>query len=237
MNIVLLGHDDYASLWSLNHLLNAAPQHHYSVFVSGALKAGSDTPQSLAELAAHDRSLVDTFLEQSDIAESLLQRSELPAPNSDEGLATLTGCEPDLIVSIRYRRILKDDAIATSRLGVLNLHSGILPDYRGVMATFWAMLAGEDEIGTTLHRITDAGIDAGPVIEINRQPSRLDASYMDNLLSLYGPGCNAMLYAIETLNDGYEPGVLKRNHGDGAYYSTPEQQDLDAFLARGLKLF
>ena len=49
-----------------------------------------------------------------------------------------------------YRRILKAAAIQIPRHGVLNLHSGLLPAYKGLMATFWATLNGEEEIGCTL---------------------------------------------------------------------------------------
>jgi methionyl-tRNA formyltransferase len=112
---------------------------------------------------------------------------------------------PDLIVSIRYRRILKDAVIAIPRLGVLNLHSGVLPDYKGVMATFWAMLQNEEMIGATLHRIVDSGIDTGPVIGTRPVPADYGSSYLANVLRLYGPGCDMIVEAIQALETGKEP--------------------------------
>jgi methionyl-tRNA formyltransferase len=86
---------------------------------------------------------------------------ELAAINRDDGFEFVRSFAPDLIVSIRFGQIFRPPLIALPRLGIINLHSGILPDYRGILATFWAMLHGETEIGCTLHYVTDAGIDTG----------------------------------------------------------------------------
>jgi len=52
--------------------------------------------------------------------------------------------------------IIREPVIAHSQYGYINLHSGLLPDYRGVMASFRAMVNGDAEIGSTLHYIQDA---------------------------------------------------------------------------------
>jgi methionyl-tRNA formyltransferase len=236
MNIILLGHHDIASLYALDRILRRAPQHDYSVFLSGPLSKSAALPQSLAELEAIDRELCRGFLACADTSRRLKSPAELPSPNSAGGLAQLASGTPDLIVSIRYRRILREAAIAIPRHGVLNLHSAILPDYRGVMATFWAMLAAENEIGTTLHRIVDAGIDTGPILAISRQPARMDWSYLANVLSLYGAGCDATLAAIDSIAKGIEPVCLEQSRESGAYFSVPTSSDLARFHARGLCL-
>jgi methionyl-tRNA formyltransferase len=98
--------------------------------------------------------------------------------NSAEGLLILRKMQPDLILSVRYGVILKNEAIRTARLGVLNLHSGLLPNYRGVMTTFWAMLNGETTIGTTLHYINDANIDAGDIVDTTTIKADSSRSYL-----------------------------------------------------------
>jgi methionyl-tRNA formyltransferase len=193
-------------------------------------------PEALQKLAATDRTLSNRFLEDTRASSTLKNARDLPAPNSVDGLALLRASDPDLFVSIRYRRILKDAAIAIPRHGVLNLHSGILPDYRGVMATFWAMLHGEAEIGSTLHRIVDSGIDTGPVIRISRQPLLAGDSYLANVLSLYQPGCDAILAAIAAIGSGDEPVASQQKTGDGRYFSTPKEDDLALFFRQGGQL-
>lgn len=236
MRITLLGHYDLASLYAMNRILAGAPDHQYAVFLSGAAETSVVPPEPLQELAAIDSELSERFLQERRTSTILRESQDLPAPDHADGLSALRTTDPDLIVSLRYRRILKSDAIAVPRHGVLNLHSGILPDYRGVMATFWAMLNGETEIGSTLHRITDAGIDTGPVMKISRQPVLADRSYLANVLSLYKPGCDAVLAAIETIGNGDEPPSIEQNAGVGQYLSTPEKADLDQFLGLRLQL-
>lgn len=234
MKIVLLGHEDAPSLLATGRVLRALRDHRFEVFVSGPLPPGAPPHPALRELAEHDRRLAARILETADPV--LRAREPLPAPNSGEGLERLRAAEPELIVSIRYRRILRADAISVPACGVLNLHSGILPDYRGVMATFWAMLAGENAIGSTLHWITDAGLDTGPVIDVCRQPRDPAASYLDNVLGLYGPGCDRLVRAIRVVASGRpEPGH-PQPPGTGRYYSAPDAPAVAAFLAKGLNL-
>jgi methionyl-tRNA formyltransferase len=59
--------------------------------------------------------------------------------NSPEVINGLKELAPALIVSIRFGGILKEKVINIPTKGIINLHSGILPRYKGVMATFWAM--------------------------------------------------------------------------------------------------
>lgn len=236
MRITLLGHNDLASLYAMNRILSGAPHHQYAIFLSGAQDTTTSPPASLQKLAAIDGDLSARFLQGRQTSTILRESRDLPAPNHTDGLAALGATDPDLIVSIRYRRILKGPAIAIPRHGVLNLHSGILPDYRGVMASFWAMLNGETEIGSTLHRITDDGIDTGPVITISRQVLLPERSYLANVLSLYRPGCDAALAAIALLGNGVEPQANPQNVGAGRYFSTPAITDLERFLGQGLVL-
>jgi methionyl-tRNA formyltransferase len=233
MKISLMGHFDLPSLTALNRIVSGAPNHAYSIFLSGAQASTKDVPEALQLLAAIDRSLSKRFLEDGQTSPILKKTKDLPAPNSAEGLELLRSADPDLIVSIRYRRILKEAAIAIPKNGVLNLHSGILPDYRGVMATFWAMLNGEREIGCTLHRIVDSGIDTGPIINIARQPLQAGATYLANVLRLYRPGCDAMLAAIAEIGAGREPAARPQIAGSGRYFSTPEAPDLARFHGQG----
>ena len=235
MKIVLLGHDDLPSLYALQRVIEAAPQHSYSAFLSGELSASREPPAELRELGAIDAGLCARLRESGRLARPLVEAGTLPQPNSESGRAALRVLSPDLVISIRYRRILKGEAIAIPRLGVLNLHSGVLPDYKGVMATFWAMLNEEPSIGATLHRIVDSGIDTGPVIGIRRIPADYGSSYLANVLRLYGPGCELVARALEQLETGCEPEASPQSPG-GRYFSAPGAAEIRAFRSRGLEL-
>jgi methionyl-tRNA formyltransferase len=236
MNIVLLGHEDVASLFAMSLLVAARPAHDYRVFVSGTLPDATATPPALRELAAADAALCKAVRREGRLARAVSAATALPTPNGAAGLAELSAAAPDLVISIRYRRILRDAAIAIPRYGVLNLHSGILPEYAGVMATFWALLGGEAEIGCTLHRIVDAGIDTGPIVAVLRQPADPSASYLANLLALYPSGIAQIAAAIDRIAEGRTVSVRMQSTAGGRYYSTPDAAAVARFLGRGLAL-
>ncbi|MBK9989823.1 MAG: methionyl-tRNA formyltransferase [Verrucomicrobia bacterium] len=71
----------------------------------------------------------------------------------------------DVALVMAYGQILKDDFIATPRLGTLNLHASILPKYRGASPIQTAIASGETETGVSLMRIVRK-LDAGPVADV-----------------------------------------------------------------------
>jgi methionyl-tRNA formyltransferase len=85
-------------------------------------------------------------------------------PDVREQLAALS---PDAGVVMAYGHILRDDFIATPRLGMLNLHTSILPKYRGASPIQTAVASGERETGVTLMQIVRR-LDAGPVADVER---------------------------------------------------------------------
>ena len=236
MKIVLLGHKDIASLVALDRLIGQAPDHDYVVFHSGPMRPRSGPSPTLDALDSIDRALFDRYQSEARHPGLLKSPAALTAPNSPEGVSVLRDESPDLIVSIRYRRILKEDAIAVPKFGVLNLHSGILPDYRGVMATFWAMRAREPEIGTTLHRVVDAGIDTGPVIAVNRQPADYSSTSLSNVVSLYRDGCDSLSATIANIERFGRLDVREQDSSAGKYFGAPGESDAQAFEDSGLRL-
>ena len=150
-------------------------------------------------------------------------------------LKVLHAFDADLLISIRFGQIFKAEAIAQPRTGIINLHSGLLPEYKGVMASFWSLLNEESHLGTTLHWITDKKIDSGALISTRSQPVRSSDTYCKQVLSLYRPGVEQICEAVDQLES------LASTKGDdlpaGAYYSFPTTEDIDRFEARGWRLF
>jgi methionyl-tRNA formyltransferase len=252
VNITLLSNSDLASSVALNLLLPPlAREHRLRVFLSGQVGGGGAAHPDLAMLKFLEQTLFTRLLFPAlgdaprparragfgALANALsVPFAPLSRVNTDEGLATLAAGEPDLVLSLRYGGILREAAIAIPRLGVLNLHSGLLPDYRGVMATFRAMLDGAGTIGTTLHYIRDAGIDTGDIVATTAQPVDYDASYLANVLALYPAGCARMLAAVASLAAGEALPTRPQGAG-GHYYSFPDGADLQRFYDRGCRLY
>ncbi|MFZ5494795.1 MAG: methionyl-tRNA formyltransferase [Verrucomicrobiota bacterium] len=79
----------------------------------------------------------------------------------------LAGFAPDLTLVMAYGHILKQDVIGTPRLGTLNLHTSILPKYRGASPIQTATACGDRETGVTLMQMV-LRPDAGPVADVER---------------------------------------------------------------------
>jgi methionyl-tRNA formyltransferase len=81
--------------------------------------------------------------------------------------ADLAALNADVALVMAYGHLLPDDFIATPRLGTLNLHTSLLPKYRGASPIQTAVASGERETGVTLMRVIRQ-LDAGPVADAER---------------------------------------------------------------------
>jgi methionyl-tRNA formyltransferase len=71
--------------------------------------------------------------------------------------------KPDLVIVVAYGAFLKAEMIKIPTLGCINLHSSLLPKYRGATPVQWAVMNGEKETGWTTFYI-DQGMDSGDII-------------------------------------------------------------------------
>ena len=97
---------------------------------------------------------------------SLAERVEVfdvDSINSPDSRALLERLAPDLVV-MASRELIRPDVLKLARIGFIGCHPGILPDFRGAYASFWAMLEGKkDKIGLSVYLATP-GIDTGPLV-------------------------------------------------------------------------
>jgi methionyl-tRNA formyltransferase len=157
--------------------------------------------------------------------------------NSPESVQAVRGLAPDLIVSIRYGQIFRDAIIALPPKGVINLHSAILPDHRGVLGTFWALLAGDREVGCTLHFIDDKGIDTGRILGVFRMEAQPDLSLFGHLLAIYDGGVPMVAEAIRRIAAGETLTFVPQAVTEGAYHTYPTAADMLAFASAGRLLY
>lgn len=147
-------------------------------------------------------------------------------------LYTVKTFAPDVMLSIRFGKIFKGPWLTVARHGILNLHSGLLPDFRGVLATFWTLLQQRAEYGCTLHWIDDGQIDTGGVVHTVRMPVQPGQSLFAHIASLYQPGMQAMGEAVQRLAHGQRP-ASHPQQGEPQYFSYPTAADFERFLGQG----
>jgi len=76
---------------------------------------------------------------------------------------------PNLIVVAAYGQILPQVILDIPKFGCLNVHTSLLPKYRGAAPIQWALLSGDSETGVTIMKM-DAGLDTGDILAETRTP-------------------------------------------------------------------
>jgi folate-dependent phosphoribosylglycinamide formyltransferase PurN len=82
--------------------------------------------------------------------------------NAPDSIVRIRQWSPDLIV-FTGGNILRERLLKVSRLGVINVHLGFLPEIRGMSSPEWSLLKNVP-VGVTIHYL-DSGIDTGPVLQ------------------------------------------------------------------------
>jgi len=119
--------------------------------------------------------------------------------NTPESAALLQSFQADLFVLSGYNRILKKQVIDIPPLGVINLHGGRLPAYRGAAPINWQIINGETSGGCCIIYV-DEGIDTGDIIaqEIYPiTPEDTHASVLEKTLTIFPPLLEQVLQQIE----------------------------------------
>src|SRR5277367_5405610 len=104
------------------------------------------------------------------LAEKLKLLVLQPAKARDEKfISELRELKPDLIVVVAYGQILPQSILDLPKFGCVNVHTSLLPKYRGASPIQSAILNGETETGVTIMKM-DAGLDTGEIISQARTP-------------------------------------------------------------------
>lgn len=95
--------------------------------------------------------------------------------NSQESLDIINEIDPDFIVVIAYGSLIKDDLLKAYKDRIINIHSSLLPKYRGAAPMQWAILNQDDETGVSTMLI-EKSMDTGDVLDEKRVKLTEDAS-------------------------------------------------------------
>jgi len=92
---------------------------------------------------------------------------------NEDFIQELRRLQPDLIAMAEYGQILPKAILDLPRLGCLNVHTSLLPKYRGAAPIQWAILNDESETGVTIMKM-DPGLDTGDILTQRATPIRPD---------------------------------------------------------------
>ena len=154
--------------------------------------------------------------------------------NSRASLSIIKSYEPDLLVSILGNEIFKTELINLAPKGCINLHTALLPKYRGLMPSFWVLKNQEKETGVSVF-FADEGIDSGPIIVQKRIP--LAGLTLEMLIKISKKlGMDMIVEAIDLIEkDAVE--LIPNNDTDKTYFRFPTREDVCEFRSKGAKFF
>lgn len=109
--------------------------------------------------------------------------------------------QPELIVVAAYGRILPEEILHYPRYGSINVHSSLLPKYRGAAPINWAILNGEEETGVSIMYMAKE-LDAGDII--SQVSTRIDPEEdaQELTVRLADLGADALSAVIRALLNG-----------------------------------
>jgi methionyl-tRNA formyltransferase len=144
------------------------------------------------------------------------------------GLAdVLAAWDADIGVVVAFGVILPSEVLGTPRLGCVNLHASLLPDYRGAAPIQRALMDGRRVTGVTVIQM-DEGVDTGGIIAQREVPIADDdtAGTLHDRLAVAGAGL--VLHALELLATGRaEPRPQPAGRGVPAPRIGPEDEVID----------
>jgi len=137
---------------------------------------------------------------------------EVDSINSPKGKELLKQLEPDLIL-MESREMIARDVLGMSRVGFVGCHPGIIPEYKGVYASFWALCRNEpDKVGYSVY-LADSGVDTGGIIIQRHIQPKFDIKHFKvESEKLIMDGAKDMISVI----DMAEKGKLKTHKRDSA---------------------
>lgn len=154
--------------------------------------------------------------------------------NHSSSIEKLKSYSPDLLISIAGNQIFKRPIIDLAPKGCINLHTALLPKYRGLLPTFWVMKNKEKETGVSIFFV-DEGIDSGPII-VQKKVTIGNISQEELIRHTKKIGMDGIIEAIEKIDSG-DYTLLENPDEQMSYFSTPTREDVEVFLKGGNRFY
>jgi methionyl-tRNA formyltransferase len=127
-------------------------------------------------------------------------------------LSELQSLNANLQVVVAFR-MLPEAVWRMPKLGTINLHASLLPNYRGAAPINWAIINGETKTGVTTFFIDDK-IDTGAMIlskEIEITPDENAGALHDKLMEL---GCKTVIETLALLEKGDVKTIIQKDNSE-----------------------
>jgi methionyl-tRNA formyltransferase len=128
-----------------------------------------------------------------------LELHQTPGVNSETSLAVMRAAQPEVIAVCAFGQLIKEPLL--SEFLMLNVHPSLVPRWRGAAPIERALMAGDEETGVTIMRVT-AGLDSGPIALAQTVPIAPEDDYAALSAKLAELGGELVVRALDQLAAG-----------------------------------
>ena len=190
LNIVFMGTPDFAK-----ESLKAIYEAGYNIL---AVVTNPDKPKG------RGMKLIPSPVKEYALEKKLKIYQPLKVRNNIEFLDEIKNLKPDVICVVAYGKILPKELLDIPRLGCINVHGSLLPQYRGAAPIQWAVLNGDKETGITTMYM-DVGMDTGDMVlkeKVEIGENETTGELWDRLSKI---GANLLVKTLKQIEDGTAP--------------------------------
>ena len=190
LNIVFMGTPDFAK-----ESLKAIYEAGHNIL---AVVTNPDKPKG------RGMKLIPSPVKEYALEKNLKIYQPLKVRNNIEFLDEIKNLKPDVICVVAYGKILPKELLDIPRLGCINVHGSLLPQYRGAAPIQWAVLNGDKETGITTMYM-DVGMDTGDMVlkeKVEIGENETTGELWDRLSKI---GANLLVKTLKQIEDGTAP--------------------------------
>ena len=150
----------------------------------------------------------------------------LKVRSNEELLNELKSINPDVIVVVAYGKILPKELLDIPKLGCINVHGSLLPQYRGAAPIQWSVLNGEKYAGITTMYM-DEGMDTGDMIlqeKVEVDPNETTGELWDRLKVIGG---KLLVETLKQIENGTAPRIKQPENATYAPMLEKEMSKID----------
>lgn len=135
---------------------------------------------------------------------------------SKDGFETLTQYHPDVLVTASFSHILRENVLSFAKYGVINVHTSLLPKYRGSCPVNWVIINGEKQTGITIMQTIKA-LDAGDILCQKKIPISPDETAGELLSRLSLLSGEVLVKTLTDLENG-KAKFTKQDESKSSYF-------------------
>lgn len=157
--------------------------------------------------------------------------------NGCESIKLINDLNVKSILNAGTPRKLTSEIINAVEHGIVNIHPGVLPAYRGCSAVEWSIF-NDDRIGNTAHLMTSE-YDEGPIIKIEEYKFMADVSYPDIRASVYKFGAILAAEVMKKIQEGLltKSQYVKQDEACAKYWPPIGEREMEIVLRKRNSLF